>query len=138
MPRRDLREAIKAGKILRNKQLLETKERQKHGGVGLDRHGGMHPMSLTKEQEDAKRAIVKYRSPRLRHNADRVPPLHQAGDPRCSQYPSILATDLDRQMACRQPHIDSLPLNERLQQEEWALRQLAQYYSGACINGWKW
>ena len=56
---------------------------------------------------------------------------------RSRQYPAVFAyfTDRDLQMASRQPHIESLPPDQR--QETWALEKLKGMPT-TCPYGFKW
>lgn len=50
---------------------------------------------------------------------------------------SMLTTEFDREMASRQPRINSLPPDQRKAQEKWAQDQLKQM-PGACVAGFSY
>jgi len=79
-------------------------------------------MSLTEQEQDSQRSLVKLRTSRWKHNINTVRPLKSSS----LDFPSLLMTELDRQLASRQLQFDSLPSLEKQRQEAWAQQQLAQ------------
>jgi hypothetical protein len=86
------------------------------------------------------RSLVKLRTPRVRHNTHKIPPLSRINNQASANVLNILRSDLDRSMASRQINIESLHPRDRQQQDAWARQQLEGNpgHQRSCVVGYPW